>query len=363
MRLQDDDKFEKGVQTMTKSEQFSKLFCDLECCREDEQMQEIEGMNRLIEEMNKEEFKSVFTEELFNKINKMIEEEKIILGNTILLLKHVGYCKAMKRFYDFAFNDSFLSDRFQEMIVDENERKKEEKNEKLLINLCECFTLLNDDDISDELRSIAVPRLLKAASDKDESEKTRKEVEIALLALSNINKYIKVKQELYLKEITEIIKHQQKHRNLTHLAFQSAWQFLINKFFKDRNLEDTIANELHFAREAARELDELSKCVDWKRKKDEERRGKEMKKVHIIRRWLDVINTYFTWCTLWNEEWEWLIRSLVLVFREAKDNYRDIGHQCILCIRRTAENRAEIKDLLESGAIDLILEEIQQAIN
>ncbi|KAH7821033.1 uncharacterized protein MONOS_17783 [Monocercomonoides exilis] len=118
-----------------------------------------------------------------------------------------------------------------------------------------------------------VPSVLKVALKKEESEEIQKEVEIALLSLSNIG-YCKVRQEQYYFEIKEILKYHQEHHNLTHLAYQSAWQFFIYRFFNDNSLEDTISNELHFGREATRELEELEKCeLEEERKGNEQRRS------------------------------------------------------------------------------------------
>ncbi|KAH7827005.1 uncharacterized protein MONOS_17350 [Monocercomonoides exilis] len=118
--------------------------------------------------------------------------------------------------------------------------------------------------------------LLKIALNKQEDEETQKEVELALLALNNTG-LIKNDKELHLNKITEIIKYHQEHHNLTQLAYQSAWRLLVNRLWVDNCLEEVIVNELHFVREAARELEELSKCVDWTRK-DKENGGKEEKK-------------------------------------------------------------------------------------
>ncbi|KAH7829798.1 uncharacterized protein MONOS_3341 [Monocercomonoides exilis] len=141
----------------------------------------------------------------------------------------------------------------KEMIIDENEKKKE-VNEKILTDLCESYLLLNRWP-SSEMDSIIVPCLLKVASKKDETEEAQKEVEIALLALGNIGFW----EKLYLNEITDIIKYHQEHQNLTRLAYQSAWGILIYGFTKVDSLEEVIVNELHFVREATRELEELTK--------------------------------------------------------------------------------------------------------
>eukprot|EP00770_Monocercomonoides_exilis_P006194 MONOS_6164.1-p1 / transcript=MONOS_6164.1 / gene=MONOS_6164 / organism=Monocercomonoides_exilis_PA203 / gene_product=unspecified product / transcript_product=unspecified product / location=Mono_scaffold00190:82399-83137(-) / protein_length=199 / sequence_SO=supercontig / SO=protein_coding / is_pseudo=false len=154
------------------------------------------------------------------------------------------------------------------MMIDDENKKKEEKNEKLLVDLCELYIMAYELAIPGSMLFICLPCLLAAALNEEESEEAQKDVEMALFALSNIGKYDEVERESYLIEIAEIIEYHQEHHNLTQLAYQCAWQFLVNRFYNDKSLEGVIANELHFAREAARELEELSKCVDWKRKEE-----------------------------------------------------------------------------------------------
>eukprot|EP00770_Monocercomonoides_exilis_P008026 MONOS_7984.1-p1 / transcript=MONOS_7984.1 / gene=MONOS_7984 / organism=Monocercomonoides_exilis_PA203 / gene_product=unspecified product / transcript_product=unspecified product / location=Mono_scaffold00289:33874-34863(+) / protein_length=311 / sequence_SO=supercontig / SO=protein_coding / is_pseudo=false len=244
------------------------------------------------------------------------------------------------------------------MIVEED--KKEEKNEKLLVDLCECYLLFYIEFPSLDLILTCVPCLLKATLKKEENDETQKEVEIALLALSRINRHYFLRQELYLKEITEIIEHQQKHRNLSQLAYQSTWKFFIYRYFNDYFLKGNIMNKLHFGREAARELEELIKCVDWNRKNGEEG-GKEAKEELILLRCLQTIVVYFCICKLENEENEGLIKSIVKVLRAVKDNRRDISDQCISSLRNAAENRVvKVEYLLKGGAVEAVLEGMQR---
>ncbi|KAH7825920.1 uncharacterized protein MONOS_9220 [Monocercomonoides exilis] len=239
---------------------------------------------------------------------------------------------------------------------------KKEKDGKLLIDLCECYISLSN-DFSSECLSICVPCLLKVASNKERHEETQKEVEMALLALSNVRCCV-VEQELYLGAIKEIIQYHQEHHNLTRLAYQSAWQFLINRLFTDKRLEDMIVNELHFGREASRELEELSKCVDWKREKaeEEEERGKERGEELVIWRWLDAMYDFLYSCRLWNEELAGVIGNVVSVFQASRDNRKRISNQCIYLFKRAAENVImKIDVLLDEGVVDLILEEMKQS--
>ncbi|KAH7815317.1 uncharacterized protein MONOS_4499 [Monocercomonoides exilis] len=334
---------------------FNKLFSELEDCKEEEQKVKIEEINEAMEVMRKEELESVFTKEQFDKMEQMIEEKKMLMENAILVLKHIGYMKELKFTSNLSFERSLLSKRFEEMIGDGNE-KKEGKDEKLLDDLYECHLLNKCNVTSNETLKIYVRRLLKVALKKEEKEEVGKEVEMALMALSCIREYFRILKKLYLEEISEIIQHHQEHHNLTQLAYQSAWGFLISRFVNEKSLGDAIVNELHFAREAARELEELSKRVDWKR-------GKETKEEYILLRWFRTFNNFFRGCKLWNEEFAGLIESIVRILRTAKDNYGEISNQCISSLRNAADSTGvKVEDLLKGGAVDAVLEEIQQSI-
>ncbi|KAH7815550.1 uncharacterized protein MONOS_13578 [Monocercomonoides exilis] len=241
------------------------------------------------------------------------------------------------------------------MIVEEV-KKNEEKNEKSLVDLCECYLSLSYITFL-KIRSICVPRLLKAAMRKEESEDIQKEVEMALLTLRSIENK-KVPKEMYHNEIKEIIEYHQERHNLTQLAYQSAWQFFIYRFWEDKSLEGVVVNELHLAREAARELEELSKCVDWEKKEVE--RGKEKEEL-ILLRWFKTLDTYFRICRSRNEELIGLFGSIAWVLRASRDNYKEIHSNCNFLFRAAADNRVvEVDILLKGGAVDAVLEEIQR---
>eukprot|EP00770_Monocercomonoides_exilis_P003784 MONOS_3765.1-p1 / transcript=MONOS_3765.1 / gene=MONOS_3765 / organism=Monocercomonoides_exilis_PA203 / gene_product=unspecified product / transcript_product=unspecified product / location=Mono_scaffold00092:4642-5567(+) / protein_length=290 / sequence_SO=supercontig / SO=protein_coding / is_pseudo=false len=199
--------------------------------------------------------------------------------------------------------------------------------------------------------------LLKVALNRKEDKESLKEVEMDLLALSNA-RYQEIEQELYLNEIKAIIKYHQEHCNLTQLAYQSAWQILIDQLFFDHSLDHVIVNELHCAREAKRELEELAGCVDWKRKEEEEIGEKESREAKILKRWLQTSAFFLEHCRLWNEDIVELFNSIVQIFQVAKDNHRDISRKCIDCFRYANYNRTVGIDLLlESGVVDIMLEE------
>eukprot|EP00770_Monocercomonoides_exilis_P011186 MONOS_11134.1-p1 / transcript=MONOS_11134.1 / gene=MONOS_11134 / organism=Monocercomonoides_exilis_PA203 / gene_product=unspecified product / transcript_product=unspecified product / location=Mono_scaffold00542:25943-27105(-) / protein_length=365 / sequence_SO=supercontig / SO=protein_coding / is_pseudo=false len=286
----------------------------------------------------------------------MINEEKLSLEKCILFLKCVGYCKALKDIWNDGFKFSLLKARFEKIIFDEYE-KGDEKDEKLITDLCECMLLFGG-STSLELNSICVPCLLKVALNKEENEEAQKKVEMALLALSCIFSHYKVEKDLYLNEMKEIIQYHKKHHNLTRLAYQSAWWFLIILSFKDQKTIEVIVDELHFEREAARELDELMQSVDWKKKEEEEVKEKGKNEELVFKRWLQMFEHFFETCRKWNEECPGLIESIVRVLQAAKDYRREIYKKCNYLLRSSAGNRAvKVDALLKSGAIDAVLEE------
>ncbi|KAH7827143.1 uncharacterized protein MONOS_18595 [Monocercomonoides exilis] len=336
-------------------ERFDDLLSDLERRNEEEQKQIIEEMNKQIYAVILKNIYFPFTKEWFDKMDKMIEEKKLSMENAIEFLKFLGYGKELKCLTCCSFDESLLGKRMKEMMIDENERNKEEK---LLTDLCECYISLGHDKPPD-LLSIYVPCLLKAASKKEENEKAQKDVEISLLALSNLENY-EMPKELYLNEIKEIIKYHQEHRNLTHLAYQTSWRLLVNRLWVDNYLEEVIVNELHFVREAAGEIEDLSKCVDWK-KTPKEMSREEMKGMLIIGRWFNDIDSFFSSCNLWNEELTGLNRGLVQLSRASRDNHKDICNRCLYSFGEAGKKRnVKNNDLLKSGAIDAVLEELQQ---
>ncbi|KAH7822264.1 uncharacterized protein MONOS_18635 [Monocercomonoides exilis] len=343
----------------SKKQIFLEKLSQLEDCDEDEQKQKIGEMNEIVDRMNNNELESIFNEETFNKTEKMIEKKKISLENMCLLLKYIGIYKETNRTYFQRCREYSLGKRIQKMIIEENKRKSEEKKEKLLTDLCEFYISLSC-SFSPKLLSICVSTLLKVALNKEENEKARKEVEIALLALSNIKPIDKVPKELYLNEIKEIIQYQQEHQDLTRLANQCAWQFLMNRFYWDKSMEEVIVNEQHFAREAATELEELARSVDWK-KKEEEMSKEEAREMLVISRWIQALSFFFENCLVWNEEYVELFSSIVQVSRAVRENQRKICDLCICLLRNAAERRV-VKDeaLLCEGAVDTVLEGIQR---
>ncbi|KAH7816939.1 uncharacterized protein MONOS_4942 [Monocercomonoides exilis] len=166
------------------TKKFTELFSELEDCTEIEQKQKFEEMIGIVSEMDEEEFDYVFTKELYDEMYKMIEEKKISLKDLVLMLKHVGYYRMVKRIMCSHFCGSKLVKSFEKMIVDENE-KKEEKDENLLVEFCESYLMLYHYHSQKSLL-VCVPCLLKVALKKEENEEVQKEVEFSLNSLSNI---------------------------------------------------------------------------------------------------------------------------------------------------------------------------------
>eukprot|EP00770_Monocercomonoides_exilis_P010281 MONOS_10229.1-p1 / transcript=MONOS_10229.1 / gene=MONOS_10229 / organism=Monocercomonoides_exilis_PA203 / gene_product=unspecified product / transcript_product=unspecified product / location=Mono_scaffold00456:10900-12366(-) / protein_length=312 / sequence_SO=supercontig / SO=protein_coding / is_pseudo=false len=218
----------------------------------------------------------------------------------------------------------------------------------------------DEDKSNDDIQGPSLAETFSIAMNKEESEEAQKEVEIALLALNNTG-LIRIEQKLYLKEIKEIIKYHQEHRNLTRLAYQSAWMFLIDRLLVDNSLEDTILNEMHFIREAVRELEELTRRVDWK-KKGEEMSKEESNEVLVIRRWIHTIDSFLLWCELWIEKLYGIMGTIVQVFRESKDNQREIHQECIYSLRKASMIVVvEIEELFKGGAVETVMEEMNQS--
>ncbi|KAH7829707.1 uncharacterized protein MONOS_4074 [Monocercomonoides exilis] len=211
---------------------------------------------------------------------------------------------------------------------------------------------------SKEIVLISVPYLLKVALNKEKSEETRKEVEMALLALRNIDKFTYLKEKLYLSEIKEIIQYHQEQRNLTRLAYQSAWQFLMYRFLSDELFKRVIENELHFGREVIRELEELNALVDWKRKDKEEKTKEEI----LIKRWLKVLykcRCYFY--MMLKEEFVKLLELVTRLYWETKDCDYSMRKLCITLLKfLTDENITSDSVVSESGVVDIALGELQE---
>ncbi|KAH7829361.1 uncharacterized protein MONOS_17091 [Monocercomonoides exilis] len=181
------------------------------------------------------------------------------------------------------------------------------------------------------------------------------------MALSCIREYFRILKKLYLEEISEIIQQHQEHHNLTRIAYESAWKFLIKRLFTYRKLEDIIVKDLHFFRETSRELDDLRGCVDWKKKEEESGREKSKEETNLWG-WLIYVENFFVSFRKRNGEIVGLVNSVTDVFREAKENYGKISCMCVETFKFASQNRAvEIDDLLKGGAVDMIFEEIQRA--
>ncbi|KAH7816081.1 uncharacterized protein MONOS_7747 [Monocercomonoides exilis] len=224
----------------------------------------------------------------------------------------------------------------------------------------------SDDDNAQELSlgDKFSKELFDAINEMIEEKKLSMENAIYLLKLLGYDYAIKndVGEKLYLNEIKEIIQYHQEHRNLTRHAYQSIWGFLIYRSLKDESLEEVVVNDLLFVKEATREIEELSQCVDWKRKEEEERKKEtEVKEVLIIRKWIDLIDSFLSAYKLENEVNTVLIGSIVGVLREAKGHHIEICKQCIYLFEAVVRNEAvTVDDMLKRESVEAVLEGIQQ---
>ncbi|KAH7819717.1 uncharacterized protein MONOS_8895 [Monocercomonoides exilis] len=337
------------------------MFSEMDSAEEEQSLMR-EEMNKMLKNMEKEELKLFFSKEEFDEDYKLIELKQCPFEKALMLLKHAGFENA-KEFRDRQiFTDDSLKKRFERMIAEEG-KKIEGKDEKLLTDLCECyiFWLLAYETISDDLLVICVRCLLIAALNKEESEEIHKEVEMAFFALSYIGEYSDVPEELYFMEMIKIIQYHQEHENLTRLAYQSAWEFLINRLHKNKNLEDIFVIDLHFVKEATRELKELTRSVDWKIK-DEDKRGKDKEETMIIKRWVRVLQSYFYSCDLWGEEHVELVRDIVQIFRAGNECDREVCDTCVDTLTWATFNRAvNIYDLLKNGAAEVVFSKMNSS--
>ncbi|KAH7825507.1 uncharacterized protein MONOS_6670 [Monocercomonoides exilis] len=266
-------RFLKTVST----EKFSEVFVALEHCDQDDQKRKIEEMNEVVNDLNEKEFQSVFTTELFNKMEKMIAEKKLSLEKVNMLLKCAGSCKMLKYFRIHSFDSSSLPKRFGDVIVEED-KKKDEKDEKFLADLCRCYLMMHDGycKLPEETIPIFVTCLLKVALNKEEDEETQKEVEMTLL-------------------------------------------------FDNDDLKDIVANKLRFVDEATKELTEMTKCGDLNKK---EKEGIDKMDIDVIERWLSAILLFGSKQQLYDEEFIGLSVRIVDICRAMKEDEQIIFRQC-----------------------------------
>ncbi|KAH7816617.1 uncharacterized protein MONOS_6578 [Monocercomonoides exilis] len=338
-------------------ERFTEMFAELKSCDSAGKKAKIEEINSLIKEMNRKELDSILTVTVFNEIDDMIEEKKLSLECTIMMLKCVGFCEALKGMMNNNFKNSSLGKRFKEMIA-KTEKKEKEYGKNLLVDICECYLLLLKFDFKSgspqELFSTCIPCLFQVAMNAGENHKTQTEVEMALVALNNISHFKYVDKALYLPKIKNIINQHQQHHNLTLLACQSAWEFLLNCFEWDEALEKLVSVELNFVKEMKKELDELEALVDGQSKA---KRGND---VFLIKRWLSTLEAFFYRCKPKGSLAD-LYECVVRFCRAARGCEEEQYHQCLLALNgmQFAEN-SHWNDLLRGGVVDFFAEEIQQ---
>ncbi|KAH7819212.1 uncharacterized protein MONOS_18663 [Monocercomonoides exilis] len=348
-------------------EKFFDLFHKLNHFRDLEQKQITCEMIEVITKMDRKELNFIFEKGLYNNIYMMTEEKKISIENAIYLLKQIGYNKTLKNSSDDSFRKCSLKKRLGKMIIEE-EMKIEEKNENLLIDLCDCYLMnypiICYGKIPKKMLSILVCYLVKSASKKEDKEEAQEEVELALLTLSNIWKYVKERKDQHLNEIKEVIKFHQVHRNLTRLAYQSAWKLLINRLNEDKSLEDMIVNELHFAREAKGELIELEMTMNLIKQNGDDEKGKEGKRdiCNLISEWLDSIYWYFYSAKIKTEENVKLLDCIISLCKKSMNLGNGLSENSYYYVGDIMEtDGVSVDDVLKSDAIKYFMNETQQS--
>ncbi|KAH7826713.1 uncharacterized protein MONOS_10554 [Monocercomonoides exilis] len=327
-----------------------------------EQRSRMDEIDHLIEEMDESEFESVASVEFQNEVEKLIEEEKTSFENGVRLLQHVGFWKLVRGAWNDCGVSKWLQKRVEKMMMEEREKKVGEQNEKLLIDLFECY--LGYYGVSanapGDLTSVCVGRILKDAIAKAAKEGKEKDVEMCLVTVSGVGKFNYVKKEVYENEMKELLKQQQKEKKLTHLAYESVWEFVVNRLGMGLGLEEVIAGDVDFVGEAARELEELIECVNWGVEgKGEERASKGRKELWVIKRWCRTLAMFFACSEKREMKCGALIRSIFRLCRVAKKRERALFNQYIDLFETMVGMKKDVgEDLVEGGAVEYFVYEL-----
>eukprot|EP00770_Monocercomonoides_exilis_P001998 MONOS_1983.1-p1 / transcript=MONOS_1983.1 / gene=MONOS_1983 / organism=Monocercomonoides_exilis_PA203 / gene_product=unspecified product / transcript_product=unspecified product / location=Mono_scaffold00038:66980-68247(-) / protein_length=403 / sequence_SO=supercontig / SO=protein_coding / is_pseudo=false len=313
-------------------------------------------MNLMFGKMDRDELDAILSLKTFNEIDRMIEEKKLSIENALLLLKHLAHYKMMTYVYVESFPHSSLCYTLEKLIFDEM-NKKEEKNVKLLADLCACFFTMNDERAYDEPVPAFASYLLNVVLNKKENEEVQNEEEFAFPTLSNARQVVKG-NECRSNEISETVRYQKDHHNLAHLACESSWRVLIEQSMIRIRFEKADFGELKFVDDATRELDELERKMDWKKKEGE---VKEINEVLMIMRWCYDIGKYFLVSQLNRNEFSQLIKSAERMYKSARSNHADVLCHLIYVFEEIAlRSGPNIDCLLKEGVVDLMLEELNQ---
>ncbi|KAH7823659.1 uncharacterized protein MONOS_14239 [Monocercomonoides exilis] len=120
-------------------------------------------------------------------------------------------------------------------------------------------------------------------------------------------------------------------------------------------------NELHLFREAARELGELTKCVNLKReeKREEIRRMNEAET--IMMKWIKTVEAFYLHLRSWKEEYAELISYLAKLAKAMRESERDIYKSLTSAFELISTWKIfRIDAMMKCGVVDLVQDEIQQ---
>ncbi|KAH7823696.1 uncharacterized protein MONOS_17577 [Monocercomonoides exilis] len=354
------------------------LFVDLDKCGYSVQKLIITEINKVLDLINEDDFLHVVTQKLFDKIRMLVDKKKLPLENALTLLKCIGYHGELNRFCCYAFNNSSLSKKFRNMIIDEERKKEGEKNENLLTDLCECYFLLHRFYCDKEISKILAFYLLKVASNKETSEEAQNKVEMALLAMGKETYPIALNDEndFILHDIAGIIRYHQERRNLSHLAYQSAWFFILFRLKLNEQFEKlwkVFVKDLDFYGEATGELEELVKKLDIikkekkemkekMKKKDDDEEEEERKLFCIIERWLYVLEISIDIDRPLPKVQMDIMKCIANISSRDKGSRQEIRVECAeIVVNFAKKGEVQVFDLIRGGAVDSMLEELSRS--
>ncbi|KAH7832722.1 uncharacterized protein MONOS_15261 [Monocercomonoides exilis] len=263
--------------------------------------------------MGVKELGCVFAGKVFEKIFEMVKGEKLVLEDGIMLLKHVGYYKALSDIHTDNDGESSFRKRFERRVMNE-EWKQGQKKEKMLNDVCECYALSYEQFVTFNFSS-------------------------------------HVEEDVFMNSIVSVIVHHQQNRNLTQLAYQSAWQFFMKRMHTNAQMESAMSMHFGFVEEARRELEELEKRADWQRK---ERRVKELKDIHTILRWLKTLNKHFVNHQPSRERNTRLAAVAVGICRKARACFGELSLECLVLLEQMNESASlSVSDFVAIEAVDV----------
>ncbi|KAH7831728.1 uncharacterized protein MONOS_523 [Monocercomonoides exilis] len=148
-------------------------------------------MAGLVGGMSKKELGMVSKKEIFDEIEKMVGEKKMLFEEVAPLMKQIGCWRMLNDEKNPNFYSSALCKHF-ELAIGEEEKKREGKNEKWLSDFCEVFFSLHGHHY----------------------------------CMGGLGLHW-MEARICVEELSGIIRHHEEHDNLTDVAYQTAWDLLV----------------------------------------------------------------------------------------------------------------------------------------